>query len=46
MSFESYMDIREYQKINHKWYNANQFESINPLQQHVTNLRQTILYGF
>ena len=33
MSFESYMECREYQAINHKWYKANHFvhESINYL---------------
>ena len=33
MPFESYMEYREYQTINHKWYNVNHFvnESINSL---------------
>ena len=39
MSFESYMECREYQAINHKWYKANHFvhESINYLKQEVIN---------
>ena len=47
MSFDSCIEYREYETINHKWYNVNHFvnELINTLEQEVIKIRQTVWYG-
>ena len=44
VSFESCMEYREYQKINHKWYNVNYFvnESIDSFQKEVAKVRRFV----